>query len=240
MNILIFSFVALLTTTLSAHSAITTDDAVEIVWKTLGQSPGNNSFLFFDREDQRNGKNYFVLQGYNRVYDPIDGTSHTSTWGWFYVDSKTGEPFLLDFAEDTLEKLPTRHSSSAPTNSPPQSLYDFLDSWFACTSSNDANLVIGHYADQVAYCYSKGITSRAKLVQGQLQFTSKFPNRRYTDWNVGRIQPDGSGGYDIDYSFRYSYTGTKNANGRSNVSISVRQFGGEWKITRFDETTSKL
>jgi hypothetical protein len=74
MNILIFSFVALLTTTLSAHSAITTDDAVEIVWKTLGQSPGNNSFLFFDREDQRNGKNYFVLQGYNRVYDPIDCT----------------------------------------------------------------------------------------------------------------------------------------------------------------------
>jgi hypothetical protein len=123
---------------------------------------------------------------------------------------------------------------------PPQSLYDFLDSWFASTSSNDANLVIGHYADQVAYCYSKGITSRSKLVQGQLQFTSKFPNRRYTDFNVGRIQPDGSGGYDIDYSFRYSYTGTKNANGRANVSISVRQFGGEWKITRFDETTSKL
>ena len=123
---------------------------------------------------------------------------------------------------------------------PPQSLYDFLDSWFACTSSNDANLVIGHYAEQVAYCYSKGITSRAKLVQGQLQFTSKFPNRRYTDWNVGRIQTDGSGGYDIDYSFRYSYTGTKNANGRANVSISVRQFGGEWNITRFDETTSKL
>jgi len=123
---------------------------------------------------------------------------------------------------------------------PPQSLYDFLDSWFASTSSNDANFVIGHYAEQVAYCYSKGITSRAKLVQGQLQFTSKFPNRRYTDWNVGRIEHDGSGGYDIDYSFRYSYTGTKSATGRANVSITVRQFGGEWKITRFDEKTSKI
>jgi len=72
-----------------------------------------------------------------------------------------------------------------------------------------------------------------------LQFTSKFPNRRYTDWNVSRIQPDGSGGYDIDYSFRYSYTGTKSANGRANVSITVREFSGEWKITRFDEKTSK-
>ena len=122
---------------------------------------------------------------------------------------------------------------------PPQSLYDFLDSWFACTSSNDANLVIGHYAEQVAFCYNKGLTSRSKLVEEQIQYTRKFPNRRYTDWNLIGIQPDGSGGFKVDYSFRYSYSGTKSANGRSNVSITVRQFGGEWKITRFDEKTSK-
>ena len=135
---------------------------------------------------------------------------------------------------------PPEPVQSTQQSAPPQSLYDFLDSWFASTSSNDANFVIGHYAEQVAFCYKKGLTPRSKLVEEQIQYTRKFPNRRYTDWKVIVTQPDGTGGFKVDYSFRYSYTGTKNANGRANVSISVRQFGGEWKITRFDEKTSKL
>ena len=121
----------------------------------------------------------------------------------------------------------------------PQTLHDFLNSWFDSTSSNDAKFVLSYYAENVNFCYIKGTTPRDSLLEGQLEFTKKFPNRHFTHWNVSRIQSDGCGGYDVDYDFRYSYTGIKSASGRSNVSISVRIFNGEWKITRFDEKTSK-
>lgn len=168
---------------------------------------------------------------YNQLFEPIvlNGDSQLPP---------PPQPAATPYQPPQIVAPPEPVQSIQPAG-PPQSLYDFLDSWFACTSSNDANLVIGHYAEQVAFCYNKGLTSRSKLVEEQIQYTRKFPNRRYTDWNLIGIQPDGSGGFKVDYSFRYSFSGTKSANGRSNVSITVRQFGGEWKITRFDEKTSK-
>jgi hypothetical protein len=121
----------------------------------------------------------------------------------------------------------------------PNTLHDFLSLWFASTSSNDTKYVEGFYAEHVDFCYNKGMTPRSSIRQGQIEFVKKFPTRHYTDWKVNRLQHDGSGGYDVDYFFRYSYSGTKSASGRSNVSINVRLFSGEWKITRFDEKTSK-
>lgn len=128
----------------------------------------------------------------------------------------------------------------AASNSPPQSLYDFLDSWFASTPSNDLDYVIGHYADMVEFCYHQGLSTRKKILEGQRQFNRKFPQRKYTELQVIGIIPHSGGGYKVDYKFRYDYIGEKKASGRSTVSIVIQQLQGDWKITRFDETTSKL
>jgi hypothetical protein len=143
--------------------------------------------------------------------------------------------------EDT-SSYPKSYQNSNPTRtfSPPQSLNDFLYSWFKSTSSNNVDFVINHYADEVDFCYNTGVTSKNKLRQEQLQFNKKFPNRTYSDWNVKNIQPDSSGNVTINYSFRYFYKGTKNASGISNVSITVRQINGEWKIARFYEKVSSF
>jgi len=102
---IILALIAIFSSQLFAQTVTTPEKAVEIVWKALGRSPRKNSFLDFDREENRAGKNYYVLQGYNRVKDPRDGTSQTSTWGWFFVDAKTGQPYELDYAEDVLRKI---------------------------------------------------------------------------------------------------------------------------------------
>jgi hypothetical protein len=62
--------------------------------------------LIVDRREQRNGRNYFVLQGYNLVItDPVQKTGHTATWGWFFVDAKTGTAYEWNLAQDRLVKL---------------------------------------------------------------------------------------------------------------------------------------
>ena len=237
MKILFFASITFLATQLFAQGALGPEEAVEVAWKALGRSPGKNSFLVIDREENRNGKDYFVLQGYSRNYDRNDGTSNTANWGWFFVDAKTGETFEWNMGDDELLKVKSAKESAS---SPPKSLHYFLDSWFGSIPSNDAHFVGNHYADMVDSCYIKGLATKRKLMEDHLQFTKKFPTRNYSELNLIGIQPDGSGGFEVEYSFRYSYTGTKSANGRAKVSISVKQFGGEWKITRFHETTSRL
>jgi hypothetical protein len=85
---------------------IRAEDAVRIVSQKLGFKPRNTSRLVVDRREQRNGRNYFVLQGYNLVItDPVQKTGHTATWGWFFVDAKTGTAYEWNLAQDRLVKL---------------------------------------------------------------------------------------------------------------------------------------
>jgi hypothetical protein len=67
-----------------------------------------------------------------------------------------------------------------------------------------------------------------------------FPARNYTDLVIKGTEPDGNGSIKIHYSYRYAYSGKKNVRGQADVSITVQKIDGDWKITRFDEKTSKL
>ena len=97
-----------------------------------------------------------------------------------------------------------------------------------------------HYAEKVNYCYEKGITSRDKIRAGIAGLMKGFPNRNYTELQVNSSEPDGNGAFKITYSYRYAYSGKKNVSGRANVTITVMNIDGAWKITRFDEKTTKL
>jgi hypothetical protein len=90
----------------SNRGEIRAEDAVRIVSQKLGFKPRSTSRLDVDRREQRNGRTYFVLQGYNLVItDPVQKTGHTATWGWFFVDSKTGTAYEWNLAQDRLVKL---------------------------------------------------------------------------------------------------------------------------------------
>ena len=69
---------------------------------------------------------------------------------------------------------------------------------------------------------------------------SGFPSRRYSEIEVEGTLPDEKGGFKINYAYRYDYSGKKNVSGRAKVTITVQKNNGEWKITRFNEKTSKL
>jgi hypothetical protein len=90
----------------SIRGEIRAEDAVRIVSQKLGFQQRNNSRLVVDRRDQRNGRNYFVLQGYTLVItDPIQKTGHTATWGWFFVDAQTGTAYEWNVIQDRLVPL---------------------------------------------------------------------------------------------------------------------------------------
>ena len=90
----------------SAPSRIGPEDAVRIVSRRIGYRPAKNSRLEADGPRVRNGRKYFVVQGYNIVItDPVRQTGHTSTWGWFYVDAKTGAAYEWNLVEDKLIPL---------------------------------------------------------------------------------------------------------------------------------------
>lgn len=90
----------------SSRKEIRAEDAVRIVSQKLGFEPRNNSHLVVDRLEQRNGRNYFVLHGYNLVItDPVQQTGHTATWGWFFADAQTGASYEWDVIQDRLVPL---------------------------------------------------------------------------------------------------------------------------------------
>ena len=119
-------------------------------------------------------------------------------------------------------------------------LQEFFDSWMLSHQSNSPDQMASHYADQVNYCYEKGITSREKIRSGIASLMKGFPNRNYSELKVEGSDPDGHGGFKITYSYRYAYSGKKNVSGRAKVTITVLNSDGSWKITRFDEKTTKL
>lgn len=87
----------------STPGEIRAEDTVRIVSQKLDFQPRKNSRLVVDRREQRNGRNYFVLQGYNLIItDPVQQTGHTATWGWFFVDAKTGAAYEWDLIQDRL------------------------------------------------------------------------------------------------------------------------------------------
>jgi hypothetical protein len=81
-------------------------DAVRIVSQKIGYRPGKNSRLEIDGLRTRNGRKYFVVQGYNNIItDPIQQTGHSATWGWFFVDAKTGTAYEWNLVEEKLIPL---------------------------------------------------------------------------------------------------------------------------------------
>lgn len=78
------------------------DEAVRIVAEKLSFKPAKNRHLLFDHVQKRDGREYLVVHGYDLVIDSPDGTGHTATWGWYYVDGQTGAPYEWDLADDKL------------------------------------------------------------------------------------------------------------------------------------------
>lgn len=90
----------------AVRGEIRAEDAVRIVSQKLEFQPRNNSRLEVDRREERKGRQYFVLQGYNLVItDPVQQTGHTATWGWFFVDAQTGAAYKWNVIQDRLVKL---------------------------------------------------------------------------------------------------------------------------------------
>ena len=84
----------------------TAEEAVRIVAEKLCYESSPNSHLVVDRMEKRSGRDYHVLQGYNLIItDPVKQTGHAATWGWFLVDTKTGEAFRWDLVEDKLADI---------------------------------------------------------------------------------------------------------------------------------------
>jgi hypothetical protein len=86
-----------------AEGKITPEEAVRIVAEKLRYKPAKNSHLVADRTERREGREYHVVQGYNLIItNPANQTGHSATWGWFFVDMKTGAAFRWDLVEDKL------------------------------------------------------------------------------------------------------------------------------------------
>lgn len=89
-----------------ADGKVTAEEAVRIVATKLRYKASPNSHLVVDRTERREGRDYHVLQGYNLIItDPVNQTGHTATWGWFFVDTETGEAFRWDLVEDKLAEI---------------------------------------------------------------------------------------------------------------------------------------
>ena len=137
-------------------------------------------------------------------------------------------------------KAQTSQTAEQDSANSKEGLEDFFKSWLQSHQSNDPDALVQNYADEVDYCYEKGIASRKKIRAGVAGLMSSFPSRRYSEIEVEGASPDEKGGFKINYAYRYDYSGKKNVSGRAKVSITVQKINGDWKITRFDEKTSKL
>lgn len=146
------------------------------------------------------------------------------------------------YNRSTPEPIKAQYSQTAEQDSAnsKEGLEDFFKSWIQSHQSNDPDALVQNYADEVDYCYEKGITSRKKIRAGVVGLMSGFPSRRYSEIEVEGALPDEKGGFKINYAYRYNYSGKKIVSGRAKVTITVQKINGEWKITRFDEKTSKL
>ena len=82
---------------------ITPEEALQIIARKLGPSKIKKTHLAIDRTEERDGRNFHVIHGYDVVIDdPKTGEGHTATWGWFFVNQKTGAAYKWDIAEDKL------------------------------------------------------------------------------------------------------------------------------------------
>ena len=94
---------SLLAGLLDSKGKITPEEAVQIIARKLGRLKVKKSHLDFDRTEDRDGRSYHVVHGYEVVVDdPVTGDGHTATWGWFFVDRKSGAAYKWDLAEDKL------------------------------------------------------------------------------------------------------------------------------------------
>ncbi|MEI6035453.1 MAG: hypothetical protein WCS65_14375 [Verrucomicrobiae bacterium] len=92
--------------TFGSSGMITPEEAVRIIAKKLGRPLGKQNHLVFDRTEDRSGRSYHVVHGYEVVIDdPKTGEGHTATWGWFFVDRKDGAAYIWDLAEDQLVRF---------------------------------------------------------------------------------------------------------------------------------------
>jgi hypothetical protein len=82
------------------------EDAERLVAEKLRFVPAKGRHLVFDHVKERGGRSYLVVHGYDLVIDdPVNGTGHTATWGWYYVDAQTGVDYEWDLASDALRPI---------------------------------------------------------------------------------------------------------------------------------------
>ena len=86
----------------AALSGIGQHDAERIVAEKLNFKPAKNRHLLFDHVQKRDGRDFLVVHGYDLVIDGPDGSGHTATWGWYYVDARSGAAYEWDLANDKL------------------------------------------------------------------------------------------------------------------------------------------
>lgn len=78
------------------------NDAERIVAEKLDFKPAKNRHLIFDHMQKREGRDFLVVHGYDLVIDSPDGSGHTATWGWYYVDARSGAAYEWDLGNDKL------------------------------------------------------------------------------------------------------------------------------------------
>ena len=77
-------------------------EAVNIVAEIVGDLP-EGYHLRFDHKEERDHKQYFVVQHYESVIDdPETGEGHTATSAWYYVEETTGNVYTMDIAKNEL------------------------------------------------------------------------------------------------------------------------------------------
>jgi len=73
-------------------NTITTKYAENLVRNLVIGSSNSKTISEYDHEETINGVNYFVIHVYDVVYDDAT-SSHTSTWGWYYVNPNNGKVY---------------------------------------------------------------------------------------------------------------------------------------------------
>ena len=88
--------------TSGVSKSLSSDDVISKVSAAIGNVKEGNS-LTLDRTENKDGKDYFVVQYSENVVDNAkSGDAHSATIGWYYVEQKTGKVYLYDVAGDQL------------------------------------------------------------------------------------------------------------------------------------------
>lgn len=82
----------------SFNESIIEKDAINTITKKIGNNNGSR-FIEIDRSETADGVDYYVVHAYS-LGKPLDeeGTQMTYTYGWYYVNKKTGQAYECDMS----------------------------------------------------------------------------------------------------------------------------------------------